>query len=422
MTFEQRIKTIIDISPDIFRSNILSQTTTTDFILFDNWELNQQNIDWIIGWGKIDEFILSPNHSEEFSNLDQWINIHKDWKMGYINYDLKNILETNLEQKEKDGLKSNLIHFFVPEIIFIAKNNQVKAYHLPSASLPNFENKENISIPCSLDFKIQTNSEQYLKNIDRIKSKIVEGDFYEINYCIEWQSDDLLLQAGQAYHELQQKLNAPFSCYFQLDNVQLLCNSPERFLKKTGNKIISQPMKGTQARNQQIDIDLKNRNLLKSEKDLTENIMIVDLVRNDLSKIARKGSVKVSELAEIHTFNQVHQLISTVECELEENISFTDILKATFPMGSMTGVPKISMMNYAEEIETYHRDIYSGTVGYITPEGDFDFNVVIRSLINFPLENKSYIRAGGAITIDSDPVKEWEECLLKAHKILQFFE
>jgi para-aminobenzoate synthetase component 1 len=150
--------------------------------------------------------------------------------------------------------------------------------------------------------------------------------------------------------------------------------------------------------------------------------MIVDLVRNDLSKIARKGSVKVSELAEIHTFNQVHQLISTVECELEENISFTDILKATFPMGSMTGVPKISMMNYAEEIETYHRDIYSGTVGYITPEGDFDFNVVIRSLINFPLENKSYIRAGGAITIDSDPVKEWEECLLKAHKILQFFE
>jgi para-aminobenzoate synthetase component 1 len=422
MTFEQRIKTIIDISPDIFRSNILSQTTTTDFILFDNWELNQQNIDWIIGWGKIDEFILSPNHSEEFSNLDQWINIHKDWKMGYINYDLKNILETNLEQKEKDGLKSNLIHFFVPEIIFIAKNNQVKAYHLPSASLPNFENKENISIPCSLDFKIQTNSEQYLKNINRIKSKIVEGDFYEINYCIEWQSDDLLLQAGQAYHELQQKLNAPFSCYFQLDNVQLLCNSPERFLKKTGNKIISQPIKGTQPRNQQIDIDLKNRNLLKSEKDLTENIMIVDLVRNDLSKIARKGSVKVSELAEIHTFNQVHQLISTVECELEENISFTDILKATFPMGSMTGVPKISMMNYAEEIETYHRDIYSGTVGYITPEGDFDFNVVIRSLINFPLENKSYIRAGGAITIDSDPVKEWEECLLKAHKILQFFE
>lgn len=422
MTFEQRIKTIIDISPDIFRSNILSQTTTTDFILFDNWELNQQNIDWIIGWGKIDEFILSPNHSEEFSNLDQWINLHKDWKMGYINYDLKNILETNLEQKEKDGLKSNLIHFFVPEIIFIAKNNQVKAYHLPSASLPNFENKENISIPCSLDFKIQTNSEQYLKNIDRIKSKIVEGDFYEINYCIEWQSESIFPYPSRAYLGLQEKMKAPFSCYFQLDDIQLLCNSPERFLKKTGNKIISQPIKGTQPRNQQIDIDLRNRNLLKSEKDLTENIMIVDLVRNDLSKIARKGSVKVSELAEIHTFNQVHQLISTVECELEENISFTDILKATFPMGSMTGVPKISMMNYAEEIETYHRDIYSGTVGYITPEGDFDFNVVIRSLINFPLENKSYIRAGGAITIDSDPVKEWEECLLKAHKILQFFE
>src|SRR5690606_13895327 len=127
-------------------------------------------------------------------------------------------------------------------------------------------------------------------------------------------------------------------------------------------------------------------------------------------------------LAESYTFNQVHQLISTVECELAENISFTEILKATFPMGSMTGMPKISMMNYAENVEKFHRDIYSGTVGYITPEGDFDFNVVIRSLIHFSQENKSYIRAGGAITIDSNPSKEWEECHLKAQKLIQFFE
>lgn len=422
MTFEQRIKTIIEISPDIFRSNILSKKTTKDFILFDNWELNQQNIEWIIGWGKIDEFILSPNHSANFANLDQWINFHKDWKMGYINYDLKNILEPDLKEKEKDGLKSNLIHFFIPEIVFIAKNNQVEAYHLPTTSIPIFDKKVDLENKVSLQFKIQTDSEEYVRNIKNIQSKIVDGDFYEINYCIEWQSEDLLSHPAKAYEGLQEKMKAPFSCYFQLDNIHLLCNSPERFLKKSGSTIISQPIKGTQPRNQQIDIDLKNKKLLMSEKELTENIMIVDLVRNDLSKIAQKGSVKVSELAETYTFNQVHQLISTIECELEENISFTDILNATFPMGSMTGVPKISMMNYAENLETFHRDLYSGTAGYITPEGDFDFNVIIRSLIHFPLHNKSYIRTGGAITIDSDPLKEWEECHLKAQKILEFFE
>lgn len=422
MNFEQRIKTIIEISPDSFRSNILSKKTNTDYILFDHWELNQQNIEWIIGWDKIDEFILSPNHSEQLSTLDHWLNSHKDWKMGYINYDLKNILEPDLKPKEKDGLKSHLIHFFVPEIVFIAKNNQVEAYHLPSTPLPNFEENIDTQYSYSLEFKIQTSKEQYLQNINRIKSKIVDGDFYEINYCIEWQSENIFPHPSKAYLGLQEKMKAPFSCYIQLDDVQLLCNSPERFLKKTRSKIISQPIKGTQARNEQADKDLHNKNLLKNEKDMTENIMIVDLVRNDLSKIARKGSVKVSELAKTYTFNQVHQLISTVECEIEENTSFTDILKATFPMGSMTGMPKISMMNYAEEVENFLRDIYSGAVGYFTPEGDFDFNVVIRSLIHYPLQSKSYIRAGGAITIDSNPNKEWEECHLKAEKLLQFFE
>lgn len=422
MTFDQRIKTIIDITPDIFRANILSKKTSTDYILFDNWELNQQNIDWIIGWDKTNEFVLSPNHSEQFSSFDQWNKDHKDWKMGYINYDLKNLIELDLIQNQKEGLHSKLIHFFVPKIVFIARNQQVEAYHLPTVSIPNFETNEEIEPSSTLHFTLQTSSEEYIQNVEGIQSKIIAGDFYEINYCIEWQSEDPLLHPAKAYQELQQKLQAPFSCYFQLDNIQLLCNSPERFLKKVGSHIISQPIKGTQPRNQQSHIDLQNKNLLNTEKDRTENIMIVDLVRNDLSKIAQKGSVKVSELAEIHTFKQVHQLISTIECDIESDISFTDILKATFPMGSMTGVPKISVMNYAENIESFHRDIYSGTVGYITPEGDFDFNVIIRSLIHFPLQNKSYIRAGGAITIDSDPIKEWEECHLKAQKILEFFE
>ncbi len=421
MNSGQRIISIIDIQPAEFRKNILTQTVSNDFILYDNWELSSKNIDWIIGWGRLDSFVCSAEGPDQFPFLDQWMDSHPDWRMGYINYDLKNQIEPSLIRKEKNTLSSDLIHFFVPEIVFIAKNNQVEVHHFPSTIIPVFEkNGDEITIS-SLGFSIQTNKEEYLQKVSYLKDKIAEGEFYEINYCIEWQSDEPLTHPGIAYHDLQLNLQAPFSSYFQLDGIHLLCNSPERFLKKTGNTLISQPIKGTSSRFAQADLDQLSKEKLKNEKDLTENIMIVDLVRNDLSRVAEKGSVKVSELAEAYTFPQVHQLISTIECQLAENISFTDILKAAFPMGSMTGAPKISAMNYAEATESMYRDIYSGTVGYITPEGDFDFNVVIRSLLHFSKEQKSYIRAGGAITIDSDPESEWNECHLKAKKLIDFF-
>lgn len=166
---------------------------------------------------------------------------------------------------------------------------------------------------------------------------------------------------------------------------------------------------------------LKN-DLAKDEKERSENIMIVDLVRNDLSKTAVKGSVKVEELCKVYSFDQVHQMISTVTSQIEENTHPIDVIKSTFPMGSMTGAPKISAMKIIENLEETKRGLYSGAVGYITPRGDFDFNVVIRSILYNHTQKYISFSVGSAITSKSDPLKEYEECLVKAkamHEVLQ---
>ena len=199
--------------------------------------------------------------------------------------------------------------------------------------------------------------------------------------------------------------------------------TPERYIKKDGCKVISQPIKGTEKRSdnkkedQQLALELSN-----DEKERSENIMIVDLVRNDLSRTAKKGSVKVKELCKIYTFDQVHQMISTVESKVKKSTNPIDIIETTFPMGSMTGAPKISAMQIIEELEETKRGLYSGAVGYISPKGNFDFNVVIRSILYN--ETKQYVSysVGGAITAKSNPLKEYEECLVKAKAMRQVLE
>lgn len=422
MTSGKRIVSIIDQQPEDFRKTILSQTESKDYILLDNWELQAQNIEWIIGWGQLDKFIYSADFPDQFSFLELWLNEHQDWRFGYFNYDLKNTLETSLVEKDKTSPKAPYIYLLVPEIVFIGKNGQVEAHHFSGQKLPIFSSSIQLPVDQKLEFSAEISPAEYCSTVEFLKQQIRRGEFYEINYCMEWTSTDNFPYPSLAYQQLQAQLQAPFSCYFQLDGVHLLCNSPERFLKKTEHQLISQPIKGTSSRFADQLQDDQSKSYLKNEKNTSENIMIVDLVRNDLSRIAKKGSVHVSELTKIYTFPQVHQLISTIECTVREEISFTEILKATFPMGSMTGAPKISAMNYAENTELMHRDIYSGTVGYFTPNGDFDFNVVIRSVLHYTSSQTTHIRAGGAITIDSIPEQEWEECQLKAEKLLQVFQ
>lgn len=418
-----RIVSNIEIAPKQFRESILSLPTTEDYILLDDWQLSSQNIEWMIGWGKLDTYIYAPYDTQPISTFDKWLKKHSDdWRLGYINYDFKNALHPNIEQKEKDSPTSDWIHFFVPEVIYIAKNRKVEAHHYPETQLPNFKINQCQQRTSSLNFKPNTHSKEYIQNVHSLQDSILAGGLHEINYCIEWEANEKLSLPASDYYHLQAILQAPFSCYFKMDDVHLLCNSPERFIRKTGNTIITQPIKGTSPRFEDAKMDEASKNRLKEEKDRTENIMVVDLVRSDFARIAQLGTVKVSELATVYTFPQVHQLISTIECTLKDGVNFSDILEASFPMGSMSGAPRINAMNNAENIESMKRDIYSGTVGYFTPNGDFDFNVVIRSLIYFEAKQKSYIRTGSAITVDSVAEDEWEECLLKGEKIIQLFK
>jgi len=270
----------------------------------------------------------------------------------------------------------------------------------------------------AIELKASTSKENYLANISKIKAYLQRGDIYEMNYCQEFFAENVEISNPlDLYFKLNQFTKAPFSAYLQLNNHLLFCTSPERFIQKKGNHLLSQPIKGTARRgkNEKEDKELVD-SLRNDPKEKSENIMIVDLVRNDLSKIATKGSVHVDELCAIYSFPAIHQMISTISCELKTS-KFTDILEALFPMGSMTGAPKKRALELIDEFEDFNRGFYSGSIGYIDPTGDFDFNVIIRSLI-YNKENKRLsCGVGSAITISSDAEKEYAECLVKIEKL-----
>tara|TARA_B100001059_G_C17764865_1_gene545014 strand:- start:452 stop:1408 length:957 start_codon:yes stop_codon:yes gene_type:complete len=277
-------------------------------------------------------------------------------------------------------------------------------------------NNTNFKIP----FEPQISKELYLNKVNTLKDHIQRGDIYEINFCQEYIAQNIEKESVEScYTNLNNITKAPFSSYFKFGNFEIFCGSPERFIKKEGNILTAQPIKGTAKRGNNKSEDLQLVDNLKNDpKERAENIMIVDLMRNDLSKIAKKGSVNVDELCEVYTYKTVHQMVSKVSCELRERQSFTDILKATFPMGSMTGAPKIRAMQLIEEYEDFKRGLYSGSIGYLSPNGNFDLNVIIRTLIyNASLKTLS-CGVGSAITIQSDAEREYEECGIKVQKIL----
>ncbi|MGE0562208.1 MAG: aminodeoxychorismate synthase component I [Flavobacteriales bacterium] len=348
------------------------------------------------------------------------------WKFGFIAYDYKNKIE-QLTSNHIDNIGFEDEFFFTPEILFgitqkeleIQFNTQIyteeEIQNIYNKILELEVEKSPINSPIAVP---RISKQEYLNSVDKLKNHIQLGDIYEVNFCQEFYSNDAEINPVELYIKLNKKSPTPFSCFVKHDDKFLLSASPERFMKKQGNKITSQPIKGTIKRglNQQEDEELKKQ-LQNDPKERSENIMIVDLVRNDLSKIANRQTVKVEELCEIYTFPQVHQMISTISAEIENNVSFNNIIHALFPMGSMTGAPKIRAMELIEQYESSKRGLYSGTVGYIKPNGDFDFNVVIRSILyNSSTKKMSYF-VGSAITHLSDPEKEYEECLLKAKAI-----
>jgi len=348
---------------------------------------------------------------------------------GCLNYNLKNEIE-EIQCKNDDLLRFPLVHFWIPE--FVIKIENGSRHYLKGNKTSESEEllndffkqeKKETLLSESISFSARTNKENYLKNVVKIKSLLQQGEIYEMNYCQEYFAENIKINNPfELYFKLNNITKAPFSAFLNTENHQVFCGSPERFLQKKGNKLISQPIKGTAARGNSEKEDLANKEILQNkQKERSENIMIVDLVRNDFSKIAQKKSVKVAELCAIYSFETVHQMISTVSCEVKENTSFTDIIRATFPMGSMTGAPKLNAMKYIDELEDFSRGIYAGSIGYIEPNGDFDFNVIIRSLV-FNKEDKYLSCAvGGAITILSEPEEEYAECQTKIGKIINAF-
>jgi len=248
---------------------------------------------------------------------------------------------------------------------------------------------------------------------------INRGDIYVTNFCQEFFAEDAIIDPVNVFLQLSQISPNPFASFFKWKDNYILGASPERFLAKRGDKLISQPIKGTAKRGKtEAEDEAIKQELRNHTKELQENVMIVDLVRNDLTRSAKPGTVKTEALFEIHSFNQLHQMISTIVCNLREDVSPVEALKNTFPMGSMTGAPKISAMQLMEQNERSRRGVYSGAIGYFSPDNDFDFNVVIRSLLYNAAEKYISFHAGSAITFHADPGKEYDECLLKAKAIM----
>ncbi|MES2419243.1 MAG: anthranilate synthase component I family protein [Bacteroidota bacterium] len=364
---------------------------------------------------------LKAQGGNAFSKLRSFYETHKDWMFGLFSYELKNEVE-NLSTCRNDQLNFPDLYFFIPEYLIAIQGTKLKVLIGDNAiieTIYRIEPEQPISKP-GLKIENRFSKQAYIDTVMQLQAHISRGDIYEINFCQEFFANYAHINPLAVYRELNTLSPTPFAGFFKINEQYILSASPERFLCKRGNRLISQPIKGTAKRSEHKAEDERIKTALRSnQKEQAENVMIVDLVRNDLTKSAVKGSVKVDELFGIYSFPQVHQMISTVSCELNPAIHFVDAIKNTFPMGSMTGAPKIRAMQLIEQYELSKRGVYSGSIGYINPVGDFDFNVVIRSILYNA--NKQYLsfQVGGAITHAADAAAEYEECLLKASAILK---
>ena len=369
---------------------------------------------------------IKTDYENAFQDLYQYQSQTKDWLFGYLSYDLKNDTEA-LYSNNFDGLDFSDLFFFQPKKLFLIKENEVEIQYLRMCDDEiDSDFDEIISIApithylSPINIKQRISKENYLTKVSKILEHIHRGDIYEANFCMEFYAENAQIEPLEIYQKLNAISEPPFAVYIKNNFQYLLSASPERYLRKEGTKVISQPIKGTAKRSEDAVLDKQLKtDLAKNEKERSENIMIVDLVRNDLSHTATKGSVQVEELCQVYSFKQVHQMVSTIVSEVENTTSPIEILRTTFPMGSMTGAPKISSMQIIEALEETKRGLYSGAVGYFTPTGDFDFNVVIRSILYNAKNQYLSFSVGSAVTSQAIPENEYEECLLKAKAMFE---
>jgi para-aminobenzoate synthetase component 1 len=399
--------------------NWLQQFDTFCFLDNHQYQINPHTVECLIAAGE--KRRLQVHAGTALLQLQEFIDVKQSWLFGHLGYDLKNEIE-KLTTAKKSGIQFPDLFFYEPEIIIRLAENEIMIDAVNANSI--LEEIINSSPSPSLQtttpvIKNRISKEEYIEVVKKLQEHILRGDCYEINFCHEFFAEQALIDPIEVYIQLSDFSPNPFSALYKMNNQWLICASPERFIKKQGDNILSQPIKGTARRviDNKYKDEVSRNELFNSAKDRSENVMVVDLVRNDLAKVCAEGTVQVDELYGIYSFPQVHQMISTVSGKVKANTSFTDIIKATFPMGSMTGAPKRSVMGLIEQYEQTKRGIFSGAVGYISPEGDFDFNVVIRSIMYNADTAYLSFQTGSAITYYSDPENEWEECLLKAKAI-----
>ena len=417
-------------NPIVFKKQVLDWSQQFREVVFmDSNDYPQEfsSFDAILA---VDAFtLIQTDYHNAFEDLQQYQQNTKDWLFGYLSYDLKNDSE-DLQSNNFDGLDFPDLFFFQPKKLFLLKGNQVVIHYL---NLCDDEVEEDWNAILSstayttiessvLTVQPRISKESYIEKVTALLAHLHRGDLYEANFCMEFYAENATINPLEKFEKLNAISQTPFAVYFKNNKQFLLSATPERYLRKEGEHLISQPIKGTAKRFSDPSEDQESKEKLASDpKERSENIMITDLVRNDLSRTAQKGTVQVQELCGIYSFQQVHQMISTITSKLDDKYSLIDVLKLTFPMGSMTGAPKISAMKIIEELEATKRGLYSGAIGYFSPNGDFDFNVVIRSILYN--QDKKYVSfsVGSAITSLSNPEDEYEECMLKAramHEVL----
>nr|WP_297307236.1 anthranilate synthase component I family protein [uncultured Flavobacterium sp.] len=413
---------------DEFKKKLLhftQQFREITYLESNNHQLKYSTFDAVFAFDAFTS--LQTDSVNGFDKLKEYQTDLNDWLFGYLTYDLKNDVE-NLSSLNFDGLDFPELFFFQPKkIIFLSKdyaefhylnlcNDEIDSdfKEINEFTLGKSLNSEKLNI------KERISKENYISKVSKVKEHIQRGDIYEANFCMEFYAENASIDPTLIFENLNSISNPPFASFLKNNKNFMISASPERYIKKTGNKIISQPIKGTAKRgvSESEDFELKE-SLRNNPKERAENIMIVDLVRNDLSKTATKGSVQVEELCEIYTFDQVHQMISTIVSEVDVKTDPVDVLRTTFPMGSMTGAPKLSAMQIIEYLEETKRGLYSGGVGYFTPDNDFDFNVVIRSILYNEVNKYVSFSVGSAITSEAVAENEYNECLLKASAMLK---
>ena len=418
-------------NPSLFKEQLLywaQQFREVAFLDSNNYPQAYSSYDCLLA---VDAFtLLQTDYDNAFEDLKQYQQTTKDWLFGYLSYDLKNDSE-RLQSNNFDGLDFPDLFFFQPKKIFLLKGNQLETRYLHLCDDELQEDYQDIttivpqqsSASESVEVQARINQKKYIEQVQKMQEYIHKGDIYEANFCMEFYAENATIQPLEKFQKLNAISQPPFAVFLKNNQQYLLSATPERYLRKEGEDLISQPIKGTAKRYEDPVADEKAKeDLASNPKERAENIMITDLVRNDLSRTAQKGSVQVEELCGIYSFMQVHQMISTITSKMDEKYAVIDVLRLTFPMGSMTGAPKISAMKIIEELEATKRGLYSGAVGYFTPEGDFDFNVVIRSILYNQKKQYLSFSVGSAITALSVPEQEYEECLLKAKAMKSVLE